>query len=170
MRTVSGLRGLVLPLVLALVLFPVALAAQEVSHLAVYAFFGIPSALLVTPWRFHFVDLWVFGLHAAASVAPPVPVHVAADVLGPVLPTIPLLLLWAAVRRGAPAAGRALLANVLALAYFAAIELAFALGAFVFGHVIDVLLWPELNYGPVLAIVALVALLGGRAEAGALHR
>ncbi|HZU17541.1 MAG TPA: hypothetical protein VFD01_13200 [Candidatus Dormibacteraeota bacterium] len=155
----SALRGLAL----ALILLPVALAAQEVSHLAAYAFFGIPSALLVTPWRFHFVDLWVFGLHAAASVTPPVPVHVAVDFLGPALPTVPLLLLWAAARRGAPAAATALLANVLALAYFALLELTFALAAFAFGRVIEPLLWPELSYGPVLAIAVLAALLGRRA-------
>lgn len=142
---------------LALALFPVALAAQEVSHLAAYSFFGVQSSLLVTPWRFRFVDVWVFGLHAAAATTPPVPVHIAADFLGPALPTIPLLLLWTAVRRTAAIAATAVVSNVLALAFFAVIELVFATAAFAFNHVIDFLLWPELNYGPVLMIMALVA-------------
>jgi MFS superfamily sulfate permease-like transporter len=166
-RRVRGLRPpmRLVAFVLALATFPVALAAQEVSHLAAYSFFGVPSSLLVTPWRFHLVDVWVFGLHAAAGRPPSVPVHVAADVLGPVLPTIPLLLLWLAVRRASPAAAAALLSNVLALAYFAVIELAFALAAFGYGHVIDQLLWPEVSYGPVLAIMALVCALTGRRRA-----
>ena len=145
---------------LALALFPVALAAQEVSHLAAYSFFGIPSSLLVTPWRFHFFNLWVFGLHAAPAVTPPVAVHVAVDFLGPALPIVSLLLLRAAVPPGV--AATALLANILALAFFAVIEFGFALTAFAFQRVIDVLLWPEVNYGAVLVIMIAVTLLGSR--------
>jgi hypothetical protein len=139
--------------VVALVLFPVTLGAQEVTHLAVYSFFHVPATLIVTPWRFQLVDLWVFGLHAEAGVTPSVPVHIASDALGPALPGLSLLVLWLAVR-SAPAA-RAVLANVLVLFFFSLLELVFAIGEFALHQNMDVLLWPELNFGPVLLILVL---------------
>jgi hypothetical protein len=140
-------------LVVALVLFPVTLGAQEVTHLAVYASFHVPATLIVTPWRFRFVDLWVFGLHAQSAVTPSVPVHIASDALGPALPGLSLLVVWLAVR-SAPAA-RAILANVLVLFFFSLLELVFAVGEFALHREMDVLLWPELNFGPVLLILLL---------------
>lgn len=145
----NGLRNFVV----ALVLFPVTLGAQEVTHLAVYSFFHVPATLIVTPWRFKFVDVWVFGLHAQAGATPSVPVHIASDALGPLLPGLSLLVLWLAVR-SAPAA-RAILANVLVLFFFSLLELVFAVGEFALQRDMDVLLWPELNFGPVLLIVVL---------------
>ena len=139
--------------VVALILFPVTLGAQEVTHLAVYSFFHVPATLIVTPWRFQLVDLWVFGLHAQAGVTPSVPVHIASDALGPLLPGLSLLVLWLAVR-SAPAA-RAILANVLVLFFFSLLELVFAIGEFAMHRDMDVLLWPELNFGPVLLILVL---------------
>lgn len=152
----SAVRSFLLAVLLSAVLFPVAAAAHEVCHLVAYSWFGVPASLQVTPWRFRFLDLQVFGLHAAPAAAPPVPVHVAVDLLGPAGAALPLLVLWSAGRSGPLAAP--LLANALVLALFAVLETAFAWGELVAHIDMDLLLWPELNYGAALAIVLAVSL------------
>ncbi len=143
-------------LVLALLLLPVSLGAEESALLALYAFFGVPAQLEVTPWRLQLADLHVFGFHAAALSTPPVAVHVAVDLLGPALVFVPLLALGLAAGRGP--AGAALLGNAAVMAFFALLQGAFAVGEFVLHRDMDALLAPELNYGVSLLIVVLVCL------------
>lgn len=148
-------------LVLALLLLPVSLGAEEAALLAVYAFFGVPAQLEVTPWRLQLADVRVFGFHAAALSTPSVPVHVAVDFLGPTLVLVPLLVLGIAA--GSGPAGAALLANALVMAFFAVIQTAFAVGEFALHREMDALLAPELNYGVTLLIVLVVCgLFAGR--------
>jgi hypothetical protein len=79
------------------------------------------------------------------------------NALGPSLAALLLLVLGLAVRG---AARTALLANVLALLFFAAIETAYPLLEHFAGIRADVLLLPELNYGVALAILLFVSLAG----------
>jgi hypothetical protein len=139
---------------LALVLFPVGLAVHEVMHLAVYSAMGVHAVLLVTSWKLGLLGTPIFGLHAAPAIGDPrLDVLLVNNPLGPLLAALPLMILWAAVGRTASAARAALLANVLALVFFACVELAYPLLEEVAHVDADVLLIPELNYGAVLAIL-----------------
>jgi len=140
---------------LSVLLFPVGLATHEVMHLVVYSAFGVHAALLVTSWRLGSLGVPIFGLHAApvGVAAVPVPVLVANNGLGPALAALLLLGLLLSIERRSRVARAALLANVLVLAFFSSIEMAYPLLEDV-GHVnADVLLLPELNYGAVLLIL-----------------
>jgi hypothetical protein len=142
-------------LLLSALLFPVGLATHEVLHLAIYSAFGVPASLVVTRWRLGLTGTSIFGLHAAPANAAQVPldVLVANNGLGPGLAALLLVVLWAAVDRRSRTARAALLANVLALLFFAAIEVAYPLLEEV-GHVdADVLLLPEVDYGVTLLIL-----------------
>ena len=144
---------------LAVLLFPMALATHEVMHLVVYSAFGVPASLVVTRWRTGTLGVAVFGLHAAPAQAGLVSFRLllADNLLGPALAALLLLALWLALDRRSRAARTALLANVLALAFFSAIEVAYPLLEQV-GHVdADLLLLPEVNYGAALLILVLVA-------------
>jgi hypothetical protein len=140
---------------LSALLFPVGLATHEVMHLVFYSAFGVRAALLVTSWRLGSLGVPIFGLHAA-PVGPggvPLPVLVANNGLGPAVAALLLLSLLLSMERRSRVARAALLANVLVLAFFSCIELAYPLLEDV-GHVnADVLLLPELNYGAVLLIL-----------------
>ncbi len=162
----AALLSFLRALLLAVLLFPVGLATHEVIHLAVYSALGIPAVLLVTHWRPGLAGPPLFGLHAAPVGPGGLPLS-PADVplgplvtnngLGPALAALLLFVLWLAVGRPSRAARAALLANVLALVFFSVIEMAYPLLEEV-GHVgADVLLLPEVNYGSVLLIFALVA-------------
>jgi hypothetical protein len=67
------------------------------------------------------------------------------------------LLVWLTVDRRSWAVRAALLANVLVLLFFCAIELAYPLTEQVARIDGDVLLLPEVNYGAALLIIALVS-------------
>lgn len=140
---------------LSVLLFPVGLATHEVMHLAVYSAFGVPAALLVTSWRLGSFGVPIFGLHAAPLGLGGVPpeVLVVNNGLGPLLAALLLLALLLSIGRRSRAARAALLANVLALAFFSCIEMAYPLLEEVAHLNADVLLLPELNYGTVLLIL-----------------
>jgi len=146
---------------LALLLFPVGLATHEVMHLVVYSAVGVRAALLVTSWRLGSLGVPIFGLHSAplSPDAVSLPVLVLNNGVGPLLAAALLLALLASIERRSRAARAALLANVLALVFFACIEMAYPLLEEV-GHVnADVLLLPELNYGAVLLIMLVTTFL-----------
>lgn len=147
---------------LAVALFPVALATHEVMHLAVYSALGVPAVLVVTSWKPGVLALPIWGLHAAPAgtgVGVPLRTLLVNNGLGPMLAALPLLVLWASIDRRSRAARAALLANALALLFFAAIELAYPLLEEVAHVNADVLLLPELNYGAVLVILLATAAL-----------
>ena len=138
---------------LSLLLFPVGLATHEVMHLAVYSAQGISAALVVTQWQVGFVPAHIFGLHAAPAVGVTMPLRtlLVNNGLGPSLAAALLLALLLSSR--GRAVRTALLANVLVLLFFAAIEVAYPLIEDVLQVRADVLLLPELNYGAVLLIL-----------------
>jgi len=144
---------------LALLLFPVGLATHEVMHLVVYSALGVPAVLVVTDWRLGSLGLPVFGLHAAPVGVPSAPfdVLVANNGLGPSLAALLLFVLWLSVGPRSRVARGALLGNVLALVFFAGLELAYPLIERFANVQADVLLLPELNYGGVLVILVLVS-------------
>lgn len=147
--------------VIAAVLFPVGLATHEVMHLAVYSALGVPAVLQVTHWHFGLralSRLTIFGLHAAPTGSAQVPFRIllANNGLGPLLAALPLLVVWLAVDGRSSGVRAALLANVIVLLFFSAIELAYPLTEQVGGVDGDVLLLPEVNYGAALLILVLV--------------
>jgi hypothetical protein len=155
---------------LAVVLFPVGLATHEVMHLAVYSALGVPAVLVVTSWKLGALALPIWGLHAApAGTGATVPFRtlLVNNALGPTLAALPLLALALSIDRRSQAARAALLANALALLFFATVELAYPLLEEVARVDADVLLLPELNYGAVLLILlatAAAARGGGQSE------
>jgi hypothetical protein len=159
---VDAFLNLLRAFVLSLVLFPVGLATHEVMHLAVYSALGVSAVLQVTHWHFGLPALsrvTIFGLHAAPIGPTPVPFRILLvnNGLGPLLAALPLLLVWLTVDRRSWAVRAALLANVLVLLFFCAIELAYPLTEQVARIDGDVLLLPEVNYGAALLIIALVS-------------
>ncbi len=156
----AALLSFVRAFALAALLFPVGLATHEVMHLAVYSALGVPAVLEVTRWHFGLPaisGLTILGLHAAPSGRGEVPlaVLVANNGLGPLLAAVPLFVLWLAADRRSRSLRSALLANVLVLLFFSAIEVAYPLVEQVAGLEGDVLLLPEVNYGAVLLILVL---------------
>src|SRR5215472_16147899 len=145
----------------AAVLFPVGLATHEVMHLAVYSALGVPAVLQVTHWNFGLPAisrLTIFGLHAAPTGSAQVPFRIllANNGLGPLLAAAPLSVLWLAVDSRSQVVRAALLANVVVLLFFWAIELAYPLMEEVGMIDADVLLLPEVNYGAALLVMVLV--------------
>lgn len=150
---------------LGVLLFPVALATHEVAHLAVFSALGIPASLVVTSWKLGSLGTPIWGLHAAPAAPLSLSALVLNNALGPLVAASLLLIVWASLDRRSRAARAALLANVLALVFFATIEMAYPLLEGVARVDADVLLLPELNYGTVLAILlatTAVAAGGGR--------
>jgi hypothetical protein len=145
---------------LSVLLFPVGLATHEVMHLVVYSAFGVRAALLVTSWRLGSLGVPIFGLHAAPADAGAVPLHVLVvnNGLGPLIAALLLLALLLSVSPRSRAARAALLANVLVLVFFSAIETVYPLLEDVWHVSADVLLLPELNYGTVLVILVVTSL------------
>src|SRR5262249_56471320 len=87
------------------------------------------------------------------GVQVPFRILVANNGLGPLLAMVPLFVLWLAVDGRSRDVRAALLANVIVLLFFSAIELAYPLIEQVAGIDADALLLPELNYGGVLVVV-----------------
>jgi hypothetical protein len=142
-------------------LFPVGLATHEVMHLAVYSALGVRAVLLVTSWKLGLVGVPIFGLHAAPATGDAaLPVLVVNNGIGPLLAALLLAALLVAIDRRSRIARAALLANVLVLVFFSAIELAYPLLEDVAHVDADVLLLPELNYGIVLLILAVTTASG----------
>jgi hypothetical protein len=149
---------------LSLLIFPIGLATHEVMHLAVYSALGYPAYLVVTQWPLGLAGVHIFGLHAAPATGMallPLRTFVLNNALGPSLAALLLLVLGLAVRG---AARTALLANVLALLFFAVIEAAYPLLEHFAGVKADVLLLPELNYGVTLLILLFGSLAGATGQ------
>ena len=138
---------------LSVLLFPIGLATHEVAHLAIFSALGIPASLVVTSWKLGSLGTPIWGLHAAPAAPLPLASLVLNNGLGPLVAAALLVVVWASLDRRSRAARAALLANVLALVFFASIEMAYPLLESVARVDADVLLLPEFNYGTVLAIL-----------------
>lgn len=132
-------------------LFPMAAATHEVMHMATFGALGYRSVLVTTPWRLHFADVRIVGLHAAPLARPPAAVQLIVNLAGPLLAAVPVAAVAAVSRSRLLTA--AALGNVIALVYFAVIEAAYQAGERFAGLDLDFLLWPETNYGPVVLVM-----------------
>lgn len=158
-------------LLLAIVLFPVAMATHEVTHVAIYSIMGVRAALVVTHWQLGTLPVKIFGLHAAPlgpggpgapDAAIPLWQTVANNGLGPAVAALLLMVLWLSVDRRSRAARAALLANAGVLLFFSLIEMAYPLIEGL-GHTeADYLLVPEFNYGGALLVMLLILAASGR--------
>jgi hypothetical protein len=138
--------------VLGLAVYLVGLATHEVMHLVALYAVGGSGSLIVRGWRFTFLPLTVYSLHAQPLVPLPFASHLIFDVGGPGLAILLFGLLTLAVKEGM--ARTVLVANLFILGFYAVIE---PLDVLLEGAVRDApfLTWAEFNYGvPLLILLA----------------
>lgn len=154
-------------LILSLLLFVGAFGTHEVMHLLVIYAVGGQGSIIVRPWQLGLVNFTIYGLHA--QPVPPLDLtrQTIVNFLGPILAAVPLAALLLYVRE--PVVVPALIANIVILVFYAAIEAGDLLLENVQHVDVPFLTWPEFNYGvPALVIlvtvlvVRLLAAFGGR--------
>ena len=154
-------------LILSVLVFIGAFGTHEVMHLLVIYAVGSSGSIIARPWQLGLVNFSIWSLHAQPSQPLDVTRQTIVNALGPLLAAVPLgaLLVW--VREPVPLA--ALIANVVILVFYAAIEAADVILESVYHLDVTWLTWPEFNYGvPALIIVLtvlivrLLAAFGGR--------
>ena len=143
-------------LVLSLLLFVAAFGAHEVLHLLLIYAVGGSGAIVVRPWRLGYVDLTIYALHAQPSQQLDVVRQSIVNFFGPFLAAVPFAAVLYYARH--PIAVAALVANVVILIFYAAIELGDLLLEQVWHTDVPVLTTPELNYGVPLAIIVIASL------------
>ena len=153
-------------LVLSVLIFVGAFGTHEVMHLLVIYAVGGSGSIIVRPWQLGLVNFSIASLHARPGQPLDLTRQTIVNAAGPLLAAVPLgaLLWW--VREPIPVA--ALIANVVILVFYAAIEAGDLLLERVYNIDVAWLTWPEFNYGvPALIIVVtvlivrLLAALGG---------
>lgn len=97
----------------------------------------------------------VVGFHVAPAGNPSAAIHIVDNFFGPAMTALLLIALWGAARPSTLA--DALVANILIVCFFIAIEGAYAILERIAHVDADVLLLPEVNYGAWLLIVLAVA-------------
>lgn len=141
-------------LVLSILLYVAGFGAHEVMHLLLTYAVGSSGSIVVRPWHMGYVDFTIYALHAQPSEQLDVVRQSIVNFFGPFLAAVPFAALLWYVRH--PVAMAALIANVLILVFYAAIELGDLLleqG----NSDISLLTTPEFNYGvPLLIIVVAV--------------
>lgn len=140
-------------LILSVLLFVVGFGAHEVLHLLVIYAVGSSGSIVVRPWHMGYVDFTIYALHAQPSEQLDVFRQSIVNFFGPFLAAVPFAVLVWYVREPIPRA--ALVANVLILVFYAAIELGDLLLERVWNTDVAALTTPELNYGVPLLIIAL---------------
>jgi len=154
-------------LILTLVLFGAALLVHEGGHLAVIRAVGGEGVLVVRPWRFSFLALQIYGLHAQ-PLTPLNPVQqLLVNLGGPLLAAVPIILLIR-IARG-PAARIAFGLNLGVLLFYAVIEALYVVLESGYGLEGEWLTAAELNYGlPALVTLAVLTLAATSPEVGRL--
>ena len=141
-------------LALGVAIFPLCLGLHELFHLAVLISVGGSGALIVRPWRFEFLPATVPSLHVSGGTGLDLPRRLLFDLGGPLLATVPPLVVARLVRE--PGLRAALLVNVAILCFFAIIETADYLLDSRLGRDLPLLTWEEFNYGmPLVAILVM---------------
>jgi hypothetical protein len=135
----------------------VGFGAHEVMHLIVIYAVGADGSIVARPWRFGYVDITIYALHAQPSHPLDVTRQAVVNFFGPFLAAIPLAALLLYVREPIPFA--ALIANVVILVFYAIIELADLLLETVWNTDVSILTTPEFNYGVPLLIIVLTTLI-----------
>ena len=156
-------------LILSVLIFIGAFGTHEVMHLLVIYAVGGSGSIIARPWQLGLVNFSIYSLHAAPAQPLDVTRQTIVNLLGPLLAAVPLAALLVYVREPVPVA--ALIANVIILVFYAAIEAADVILESVYNTDVAWLTWPEFNYGvPALIIVLtavavwLLAAIGGRGE------
>jgi len=143
-------------LVLSVLLFFAGFGAHEVMHLLVIYAVGSQGEIIARPWHLYFVDFSIWSVHAQPAEQLDTTRQAIVNFAGPFLAAIPFAVLLVYVREPIPLA--ALIANVLILLFYAAIELLYVLLEAVWHTDAPLLVTPEFNYGVPLAIVLLAVL------------
>ena len=143
-------------LILSLLLFVAAFATHEVLHLLVIFAVGSQGSIIARPWQMGYLPLTIYGLHAQPAQQLDIVRQSIVNFFGPALAAVPFAALLFYVREPIPVA--ALIANVLILVFYAAIELADVLLEQVWNTDVPLLTTPEFNYGVPLLIIALTVL------------
>jgi hypothetical protein len=140
-------------LILSLLIFVVAFGAHEVMHLLLIYAVGSSGAIIARPWHMGYLPFTIYALHAQPNEQLDVVRQSIVNFFGPFLAAVPLAVLIWYVREPVPLA--ALIANVIILVFYAAIELGDLLLERVWNTDVSVLTTPEFNYGVPLLVVAL---------------
>ena len=140
-------------LVLSLLLFVGAFGTHEVMHLLVIYAVGGSGSIIERPWQMGLVNFSLPSLHAQPAHPLDLTSQTIVNALGPLLAAVPLgaLLWW--VREPVPVA--ALIANVVILVFYAAIEAGDLILERVYHMDVSWLTWPEFNYGVPLLVIGL---------------
>jgi hypothetical protein len=142
-------------LVLSFLLYVAGFGAHEVLHLLLIYAVGSSGSIVVRPWHMGYVDFTIYALHAQPTEPLDVVRQSIVNFFGPFLAAVPFAVLLWYVRH--PIAMTALIANVVILVFYAAIELGDLL--FEQGNTdVALLTTPEFNYGVPLAIIVIAAL------------
>jgi hypothetical protein len=142
-------------LIVSLLVFVGAFGTHEVMHLLVIYAVGGSGSIIERPWQMGLINFSVPSLHAQPARPLDVTSQTIVNALGPLLAAVPLgaLLWW--VREPVPSI--ALIANVVILVFYAAIEAGDEILEQVYRMDVSWLTWPEFNYGvPLLIIVVTV--------------
>src|SRR5947209_11755438 len=142
--------------IVSLLLFVAAFGAHEVMHLLLIYAVGAQGSIIARPWHLGYLDVWIWSLHAQPTQPLDLVRQSIVNFFGPFLAAIPFAVLLLYVREPIPAA--ALIANVVILVFYAAIELGDLLLEKVWNTDVPMLTTPELNYGVPLAIIVLTVL------------
>jgi hypothetical protein len=144
-------------LILSLLIFVGAFGTHEVMHLLVIYAVGGSGSIIARPWQLGLLNFSIWSLHAQPSQPLDLTRQTIVNAAGPLLAAVPLVgLLWW-VREPVPVA--ALIANLVILVFYAAIEAGDLILESAYHMDVSWLTWPEFNYGiPVLIIaIAVVA-------------
>ncbi len=153
MRMRSRVAGFVAVIGLWIPVFVIGMAVHESAHAAAVLLLGSHPALVLRPWPLAVAPITITGIHVQ-PVPGLDPTRQGLDnVIGPGAAALVFLLVTFKLRAGALRS--AVIATVLALAFYALIE---PLDVLLDGRVeLGVLTTPEFNYGVPILIVLLVA-------------
>ena len=143
-------------LILSVLIFIGAFGTHEVMHLLVIYGVGGSGSIIVRPWQLGLVPFSIWSLHAQPAQPLDVTRQTIVNVLGPLLAAVPLAALLVWVREPVPMA--ALIANVVILFFYAAIEGADVLLESIYHLDVPWLTWPEFNYGVPVLVIAIAVL------------
>jgi hypothetical protein len=143
-------------LLLSVLIFAGAFGTHEVMHLLVIYAVGGSGSIIVRPWQLGLANFSVPSLHAQPAQTLDLTQQTIVNALGPLLAALPLgaLLWW--VREPVPVA--ALIANVVILVFYAAIEAGDLILERVYNMDVSWLTWPEFNYGVPVLVIGLTVL------------
>jgi hypothetical protein len=130
-------------LILSVLVFIGAFGTHEVMHLLVIYAVGGSGSIIARPWQLGLVNFSIWSLHAAPAQPLDVTRQTIVNLLGPLLAAVPLVALLFYVREPVPAA--ALIANVVILVFYAAIETADVIFERVYNSDVSWLTWHEFD-------------------------